>query len=269
MSSDAWPRIDRLKGAENYHTWAFAMRGLFELDGLETCIVTSEKAIDDKIMKKAKGRLIIAIDPSLYVHIENCNSALEIWDTLQSLFESSGSSRRISLLRQLFQTRLEECESMSDYVTKVMSLTNRVRATGYAMDDEAIGAALLVGLPEKYEPLIMALEGSGSKITGEMVKLKLLDPKYEKTTGGAFFGRSGDKIKFSKGNKRKVKCFSCGKRGHMANDCKSRVDKNEKPSDSVKDGDKKKNRQRLLVQCFSQTMNLTRIGTLIVVRRST
>lgn len=240
MSTDSWPRIDRLKGAENYHTWAFAMRGLFELDGLEKCVSANGTETDDRKNKKAKGRLIIAIDPSLYVHIENCENALEIWVTLQSLFESSGSSRRISLLRQLFQTRLEECESMSDYVTKVMSLTNRVRATGYDMNDEALGAALLVGLPEKYEPLIMALEGSGSKITGEMVKLKLLDPKYEKTTGGAFFGRSGDKAKFNNGNKRKVKCFSCGKRGHMANECKSRADKSEKPKDSVKDCEKKK-----------------------------
>lgn len=37
-----------------------------------------------------------------------------------------------------------------------------------------IGALLLAGLPEQYRPMIMGLESSGTAITGETIKAKLL-----------------------------------------------------------------------------------------------
>lgn len=62
-----------------------------------------------------------------------------------------------------------------------------------------------------------------------------MDPKYERTTGGAFFSRGGDKNKNNKNTKRSViKCFSCGKRGHKANECRTHTDKGDKNVDKKK-----------------------------------
>jgi hypothetical protein len=73
-SWSTWASINKLKGAENYHSWSMAMRTMLDLNGLEGCIVTGEGAIvDAEKQKKAKGRILFSIDESLYVHVENAS----------------------------------------------------------------------------------------------------------------------------------------------------------------------------------------------------
>lgn len=59
------------------------------------------------------------------------------------------------------------------------------------MDDSWLAAILLMGLPEQYEPMIMGLEASGTALTVDAVKAKILqDVKLHRgpvssSTGGA------------------------------------------------------------------------------------
>lgn len=82
---------------------------MLELDGaIElTCTLDESKPADKAKLKKAKNILILNIESSLYSHIEDANTATEIWEKLHGLYENSGWSRRVSLLRQLMSTRLE------------------------------------------------------------------------------------------------------------------------------------------------------------------
>lgn len=45
---------------------------------------------------------------------------------------------------------------------------------GFEVNDEWVGTLLLAGLPDEYRPMIMGLESSGTKITGDSIKVKLL-----------------------------------------------------------------------------------------------
>ena len=191
--------VPKLKGRENYHEWAFAAENMLVLEGMLSCIkeekdatpltgpAVATAAAEDA---KAKAKLILTVDPSLYVHIREASSAQDLWQKLQAMFDDSGFARKISLLRNLISIRLDTCDSMTTYVTQLIETAQKLSGTGFKVDDEWIGCLMLAGLPEKYFPMIMAIEHSGIAITSDVVKTKLIDlAGNDSEAGSAFLSR--------------------------------------------------------------------------------
>jgi hypothetical protein len=214
------------------------MRNLLKLNDYEKCIVSGTGAeTDESKLRRAKARIELSIDPSVYVHIEKSTTAAETWTKLQELFQDRGLSRRIGLLRKLVTIRLESSDSMNQYISQMFETANKLNGIGFPVDDEWLGSILLAGLPNEFAPMIMGLESSGAKITSDLIKSKLLDSEYNAKSNGsgsAFFGKGGK-------TNNNVKCFSCNKRGHKADKCpqKSGSKKNGKnPNKNGKDNKK-------------------------------
>ncbi|KAJ6649005.1 hypothetical protein Bhyg_04237, partial [Pseudolycoriella hygida] len=73
---------------------------------------------DESKLGACKAALCLSIDKGIYVHVQNCVSAIDIWNKLKSMFEDKGLSRRIVLLKGLTNVRLNDCENMPNYVNK-------------------------------------------------------------------------------------------------------------------------------------------------------
>lgn len=112
MASNYLTTIPKLQGRENYQEWSFAMENFLLLEGINTCIKEDTTA-NATVSEKAKARIVLSIDPSLYVHVKEAKTAKEVWDRLKQLYEDTGFSRKISLLRHLISVRLEKCLSMT------------------------------------------------------------------------------------------------------------------------------------------------------------
>lgn len=106
--------VPKLKGRENYSEWCFAAENILVLEGMVKCIEpVPAKPVGADEDAKTKAKMILMIDPSIYVHIKNVTIAKSLWDKLKSLYDDSGFTRRISLLRNLISIRLENCNTMS------------------------------------------------------------------------------------------------------------------------------------------------------------
>lgn len=152
------------------------------LEGLEKCIKdiasaskTSDTSSDDV---KAKAKLILTIDPSLYVHIKEAKSTRELWEKLKTMFDYSA-------LQSLISTRLENCDSMGAYVNQIVETGQKLRGTGFKIDDEWIGSLLLAGSSEKFSPMIKTIEHSGIDITTDSIKTKLLNMESDVSISAA------------------------------------------------------------------------------------
>jgi len=159
------------------------------LYGLSGCIEGTETNEKDK---QAKAKLILTIDASLYVHIKEVRTTKDLWTKLKFLFDDSGFTRRINLLRTLISTRLDDCDSMES-VNQVVETAQKLRDTGFNIDEEWIGFLLLAGLPEKFSPMIMVIEHSGIAITADCIETKLMNIQTGKV--GSAFGRIVNPIK--------------------------------------------------------------------------
>lgn len=216
--------IEKLTGRENYATWRFAVKTYLQHEELWDCIESdTDTPVDKKRDTKAKTKIILLVDPINYVHIQEASTAKEVWNKLSRAFDDSGLTRRVGLLRDLCNTSLTGCQNVEEYVSKIMSTAHKLRNIGFAVDDEWLGTLLLSGLPESYQPMIIAIESSGMKITSDSVKSKLLqDVRQPDNTSTAFVADKKThnyKKKPSKG----PRCYSCNKYGHKSPECKSKT----------------------------------------------
>lgn len=185
--------VPKLKGRENYDEWSFAAENFLILEGVDinkkvdslSAAAAAAAGIADADAQKAKAKLIMTIDSSLYVHIKNEKTVQGVWQRLKSLFDDSGFQKKISLLRHLISIRLEDCESMTFYVTQIVDTAHKLRGTGFQITDEWIGCLLLAGLTEKFSPMIMAIEHSGMTVSTDVIKSKLLEMSAEVGNAGA------------------------------------------------------------------------------------
>lgn len=239
MAANYLVTVPKLKGRENYSEWTFAAENFLILEGMLHCVKpVTGKTITDGDDEKTKAKLIMTIDSTLYVHIRDVTTSKILWDKLKSLFDDSGFSRKISLLRTLTSIRLETSDSMASYVNQMIETGQKLNGTGFQISDEWIGCLLLAGLSEMYMPMIMAIEHSGISISTDAIKAKLLDMAGTNVCGenrgeGAAFGsyqkyqhkKKKSMVDFKDGgcstNKTKsnVKCYKCKQPGHYRNQC--------------------------------------------------
>lgn len=177
-----------------------------------------------KCRKKGKAMIVLAVEQSIYVHINKCTDSLSVWQTLQKLYEDTGLKRKITLLRQLIQCRLEDCSGTQDYVDNIMSTANKLTGIGFDITDEWLGSILLAGLTEDFSPMIMTIETNNQKISADAIISKLLDMKAGGAAGEAFFVKNNNKNNSSKANNKrrgnkKRRCYVCSSEQHLANAC--------------------------------------------------
>ncbi|RLU23300.1 hypothetical protein DMN91_003504 [Ooceraea biroi] len=232
------PAIAKLKGRENYTTWKIAMKNLSQLDGLWKAVLGTETNEDKRA--KAKAKIILSVNEVLYVHVAGSSTVQEAWTNLEKVFQNKGLTRKVDLLRKITTTRIENCDSMEQYINEIMSTAHQLTGMGFEINQEWLGTALLAGLSEHFQPMIMALESSGMPITGDSIKMKLLQEtncassSRSASDDSAFHAkRQSKRNKSAQKPKNAVKCWSCNKSGHFASDCEEtkKVEKDKRRAD--------------------------------------
>lgn len=216
--------VDKLTGRENWCTWSFAVKAFLQLEDLWEVVTGSE--IDAKKDTKAKSKIILLIDPMIYIHVQGAQTSKEVWNNLSMAFEDSGLLRRVGLLKDLINTTLDTSLSIEDYLNKILSSAHKLRNIKFSVDDEWLGTLMLAGLPDEYRPMIMALESSGVTINADLIKTKLLQ-EVKKSENTAFYTKTKNHppTHFQKNNHQQLskskgpRCFNCNKHGHISKNC--------------------------------------------------
>lgn len=195
--------------------------------------------VDTVLVSKAKAKLVLTVDPSLFIHVKDAKTAKEVWDKLKKLYEDSGFARKIGLLRKLISLRLENCDSMEHYVNQVIDTAQKLDRSGFKLSEEMVGSLMLAGLTDKFEPMVIAIEHAGIDVTADSIKSRLLDMHLggfedHVAAGGAFASKVHGRIhrgastnssngvnrpRASKSTFNNVTCYKCKKVGHFMGRC--------------------------------------------------
>ena len=211
-----------------------------------------------KLNDKALAIIINNVSKAHQVELLELTTALEAFQHLESKYAANRKMSRLRLLGQLFHFRLSHSSEIDDHLLRFDTTLAQLNSIGFALQDELPALALLHSLPtqsqngDSYTTFIELIESSAesddSKLSYHYVKNRLRQeamkrianaadsetqralamPKFKKKSGA---GNGGG------GETDKRKCFSCGREGHVASECRSSKAPKEqarKPSPSSK-----------------------------------
>ena len=167
-----------------------------------------------------------SISSELQVHVDNVTSAKEAWVSLKDQFQRVSLMQKIRLRKQYYRLEMQFGGDIQEHIQKLCELHNEMKELGEPTDDKDLAMTLLASLPfERYQSLIVSLDVAGEdKINFNNVKALLLnemDRMAYRATGEQQITAKLATVGVSTKYKGKVKCYICGKRGHIAKHCYS------------------------------------------------
>ncbi|GBN95119.1 hypothetical protein AVEN_152119-1 [Araneus ventricosus] len=206
----------QLTGRANYMDWKFSMKmHLIKKDLWEYVDGSKEDPVKDI---KALSYIVEGVSETIFNDLRDLSSGKEAWKVLAETYEDKGITRKVSIIMELVNTRYTDCKDMTDYLHRAISAYQQLKSTGIKPDEELNAGIILANLPDRFEPLIMALKNCGEKITVDNVRKRLLaedvKPQVDDSREHAFVNEKFKGKKYFKG-----KCFKCNLYGHKSSDC--------------------------------------------------
>jgi hypothetical protein len=175
-------------------------------------------------MASARAELIIHVSDDQLVHMRSMDPR-EIWQTLERVHVTQGFATSLSLRRQFLTGRKNESESISTWIGRVQTLAYRLQDAGIDVSDQDKILALTLGLPAKYEAVIINFDATPTdQLTWNAVVTRLLNEevRQEYTPPGDHEGALVAAIAHSSRPSRplsEINCHLCDEKGHYKANC--------------------------------------------------
>ncbi|CAM8925826.1 unnamed protein product [Rhodiola kirilowii] len=110
---------------------------------------------------KAMNAIFSAVDENVMKLIITCEVAKEAWDILQTAFEGTDkvrNSRMQAVTTRFEEMKMKESETITEYNTRVLELSNEASALGKPIDEERLASKVLRSLPPRFAMKVTAIE---------------------------------------------------------------------------------------------------------------
>ena len=191
-------RIDPL-GDTNYATWAMAMELVLDDFGL-----WNEKLNVPIEGKRSWKEIVYQLKTSQYVYVERVKCGLDAWKALAKIHEKAGMAAMNMEMKNFLNSKLNG--GMREHLSDIVARQRKLQRMGLEISDDITKGVILNSLPDRYDPLVMALDVVGaSEITVEdlITKLNNLKPMDDSEVALATVPT----------------CYFCRQPGHLKRNC--------------------------------------------------
>jgi len=148
---------------------------------------------------------------------EDFNNGYKMLTKLSRLLQPGGDAQFMRLTREYYTLRFDDNESLSDFLTHVKILEERIDSTNVQMDnDKRTLLCLSMSLPVRYRSLIQIWSATDGMTAAKATEMLLEEERRLKDDDELDGGVAMLAIR---GGKKGVKCSHCGKAGHAVETC--------------------------------------------------
>ena len=227
--------------------WSLVETGYDEPQANAAVTEAQQKRLDEIKLKdlKVKNYLFQAIDRTILETILQKNTSKQIWDSMKKKYEENARVKRsiLQTLRRDFETlEMKSGECITDYFSRVMSVSNKMRFHGEQMREVTIVEKILRSLTDNFNYIVCSIEESKDTDTLTIDELqsslivheqkfhkKPVEEQALKVTTDERIGVGGRGRNSYRGrgrgrgrqalNRATVECYRCHQLGHFQYDC--------------------------------------------------
>ena len=172
----------------------------------------------------------------MIVYIASATTSKGAWDTIQQMLEPQGALSTVLVCRKLFWAACEEGTAIDDHIRMLITYQEELIGLGQTLDDAKFAITLLTLLPESWNNFIAGIDTISLKDSSKLTA-RILEQYWRiKSTNEDTALAAKNSGKFGKKKNPNIKCFKCGKKGHIFIECQS---KEKKESSDRKDNKSK------------------------------
>jgi hypothetical protein len=161
---------------------------------------------------------------------------------LESLYERKTAQNKAFMIRRLVNLKYKDGQSVTEHLSNFQGLLNELSTIKLVLDDEVQALLMLSSLPNSWKTLVVSLSNSAPNgvMTMGMVKDSMFNEEARRKEHGISSHtealviekrwrsksrklRGDDSCDKSRGmskTRKEIKCFHCGKLGHMKRQCR-------------------------------------------------
>jgi hypothetical protein len=157
--------VDKLEGVDNLCVWKYRISLILEENDLTRFIkenvpepadaTTKEKYQKD--MVRAKRIIAISIKYHLIPQVSSQNTPKEMFDSLTKMYEGRNINRKMNLITQLKNTKMQKGEIVHDYFSRVSQFKEQLEAIGDNLDEYELIMTSLNGLTRPWDAFIQTV----------------------------------------------------------------------------------------------------------------
>ena len=191
--------------------------------------------------RKAVAGIRQWVDESVFHHVAQETNAYSMWKKLESMYERKTAQNKASFIRRLVNTKYRDGRSVSEHLSDFQGMVNQLTNMKMVLDDELQALLLLSSLPDSWDTLVVSLSNSAPQgvLSLSTVKDSMFNEEARRKEQGISTesealvadnrgssrkfhnrGKAKDRSRGKFSPKKSIKCYHCGQKGHMRNECR-------------------------------------------------
>lgn len=177
-------------------------------------------AVNQQQDAKALASIVLCVADHHKSLLDSCETSQQAWDALKAVYTAQSNAKRLQLLREMHNLKLQPGEALTVYCSRARGIRNQLLAAGHELAEEAVVWSVLAGLPSDYESMVNIIQAGTDALELDDIlpKLMLVEQRLATPSGATFRAQA-----LSATTEFKGMCWKCGKRGHRQRDCRFSV----------------------------------------------
>ena len=234
-------RMAKFNGSpgEDFELWSLRLRAVLESKDLGTVVYEDKGAPPahqgaalaayEINLRRARAIIVTSLGDKPLRAIQSCEKPSEMFTKLNKRYAASTTASKIAVMTSLINKRYEEGKDMGEYLSEMESLFNKLSVMKSPLDSDMQVAILLVSISsiDFLAGTISAIKTMESeRATWEYVSARLIEEMKSQDLVLASDMKSTVAAASSSKSRRKdyskIKCYKCGKYGHIQRFCRSK-----------------------------------------------
>lgn len=192
----------------------------------------------NKSDSKAQRIIVTSLGEDPIIHVMNCETARDMWVILEGIYEQKSQLSIQMLLESYYGFSRSEEDDIATHTSKLRNIVKRLGDLGEKISDTGVMAKILMTLPPELSHFNTSWDSTATadRTLENLISRLVTEEKRLEANHSNDFGNQALVAKRFGASGRMIKCFNCGKRGHVKKDCPIESSDEEYPARSTTKG---------------------------------